>query len=130
MNNIKVNYLNQEYEVGSGTTLFEFSKKFSNDYQFPIIIGKINHKVAELNTKIQKDCQIELFDISSVIGNRVYERGLIFLYVKAIKNILNKDVIIEHSIDRGIYTEIVDYQEEFTDQVINTIIVEMEKLVS
>ncbi len=130
MSNIKVTYLNQEYEVVFGTTLFEFGQKFINDYKFPIIIGKINYKVVELNTKIQKDCQIELFDMSSIIGNRVYERGLIFLYIKAVKNILNKDVVIEHSIDRGIYTEIVDYKEEINDQIINTINKEMENLIS
>jgi len=107
MMEINAKYNNQTYTFPKDITLLEISKSFKSDFKYEIIVGSVNNKLMELNHKLDKDADIAFYDLSSLLGNRVYERGLIYLYIKAIKDIMKCDVIIEHSIDRGIYTEVV-----------------------
>lgn len=107
MMEIKVKYNNQMYTFPKDITLLDISEKFKADFKYQIIVGTINNKLTELNQIIEKDAEIAFYDYSSLLGNRVYERGLIYLYIKAIKDVMGCDVVIEHSIDRGIYTEVI-----------------------
>ena len=111
---VKVGYKGNEYAYPKDITLLEISKNFKSEYKYDIIIGTINNKLTELNKKIEKDCTVDFYDMTSILGNRTYERGVIYLYIKAVKDILNCDVVIEHSIDRGIYTEVLG-DKELTD---------------
>lgn len=106
MSTVNVKYKDNIYTYPKSTTLLEISKQFANDYKYDIIIGTVNNNLTELQKKIDKDCTVAFYDTSHLLGNRVYERGLIYLYVKAIKDVLKCEVVIEHSIDRGIYTEL------------------------
>ncbi len=105
---IKVNYNGKDYAYPKDITMLEISEHFKEDYNSDIIVGSINNKIVELTSKVDRDCMVDFFDVSHVAGNKVYERGLIFLYIKAVKDVLNCDVLIEHSIDRGIYTEVLN----------------------
>ena len=125
---VKVKYKDNVYTYPKDITLLEISEQFASDYKFDIIIGTINNKLYELSSKVEKDCEVDFYDVSSLAGNRVYERGLILLYVKAVKDILKRDVLIEHSIDRGIYTEVVS-DIDLTDEDITNIKNRMKELV-
>jgi uridine kinase len=93
------------YEIG--TSLIDISNDRKRFFKHDIIVAKINNNLAELTTKIEKNCHITFYDLSYSYGNRTYERGLQFLLIKAFKDILGKehDIKIEHSIDKGIYCE-------------------------
>lgn len=67
----------------------------------------INNEVKHLEYKITEDCDIKLLDISDKDGQRIYVRTLCFIYVKACKDLFNNcEVTIEHSLSKGIYSEI------------------------
>ena len=55
-----------------------------------------------------KSGNLELFDILTAQGNKIYERGLIFLLETVVTKILGKDtkIKIRHPIDKGIFFEI------------------------
>lgn len=112
---VKIKYKDNIFTYPKGITLLEVSKNFKDDYKNDIIIATIDNKLSELNKKLERDCTVEFFDVCSLLGNRIYERGLIFLYIKAVKDVFDTDVAIKHSIDRGIYTEIVK-DIELTDE--------------
>lgn len=106
---IKVTYRNLETkEFSSGTTLYEISKSFQKNYNFPILIAKVDNELAELSETITKRCDIDFYDRSNAVGNSIYGRSLQFLVVVAAKRLFGDDVevIIEHSIDKGFYCEI------------------------
>ena len=118
MNKVKIKYNNNLYEYYEGATLLDISKKFANDYKYEIIIGEIDGDMYELSQTVDKDCEVKFYDLTSQIGNKVYERGLIFLFISAVKEMLKKDVKVSHSIDKGIYCEILgDYSITETDIV-------------
>ena len=106
---IKVTYRDLEVkEFASGTTLYEISKSFQKNYNFPILIAKVDNELMELSEPITRKCNIDFFDRSNSIGNSIYGRSLQFLVVVAAKKLFgnNVEVVIEHSIDKGFYVEI------------------------
>ena len=104
---VTVKYKDNVYTYPKNITLLEISNNFKSEYKYDIIIASVNNKVTELNRKIEKDCTDDFYDIKHELGNIVYERGLTYLYIKAVKDVLNCDVLIEHSIDKGIYTRLI-----------------------
>jgi uridine kinase len=87
----------------------EVAKDRQHLFKDDIIIAKLDQTVVELNTKLNKDCSLEFFDLRHRIGNEVYLRGLIYILIKAVKDVLgfNTEIKIEHSIDKGIYCELL-----------------------
>jgi len=126
---IKVEYKSNVYSYPKGITLLEISSQFKDEYKYDIIIGTVNNKLTELNAKVDRDCIIDFFDISYLLGNRVYERGLVYLYTKAVQDVLQSEVLVEHSIDRGLYTTLTGVL-EITDDVVNKIDNRMRELVN
>lgn len=108
--NLKVNYKGLEIkEFETNTTLKEISKSFKKYYNYPILVAKVDNNLTMLGDKIVRDCDVEFFDRSSSIGNAVYENTVQFILVAAVKRVFGDDieVMIEHSMDNGVYCEIV-----------------------
>lgn len=105
MNTVKVKYNDDIHEYESGTTLLEISKHFQKEFMYDIIVGQVDGDLCELDYRVNKDCELRFYDLTHHFGNKVYERGLVFIFVSAIKEILNCDVRISHSIDKGIFCE-------------------------
>lgn len=119
MNKIKIFYKHQEYSYKKGVSLLEVSKDFQNEFSHPILAGKINGELRSLDTEILEDSVIKFYDINRSNGNRVYERTAIFILSKAVKDVLNKELFVEHSIDRGIYCIVDGLTEESLNKINN-----------
>ena len=109
---ITITYNNKKYEYESGTTLLDISKNFESEFKFPIIGAKVNGMSMSLNEKITENSLVCFFDITSSCGMRVYENTAIFILSKAVRDIMNKDVIVEHSLDKGLYCMVDGITEE------------------
>lgn len=100
---IEVIYKGNKYNYNKGISILDIANNFNNDFKYPIIGCKVNGINMSMNSTIDEDCNIEFFDLSSTIGNKIYERSAILILSKAIKDLYNKKVRVEHSIDKGIY---------------------------
>lgn len=106
---IKVSFKGKETkEFLEETTLLEVSRNFEKNYNYPILIAKVDNDIEELSDKVFKKCNVDFYDRSSYVGNYIYCRSLQFILVVATKKVLGKnvDVVIEHSMDKGFYCEI------------------------
>ena len=72
------------------------------------ILIKYNNKKVDLETELKKNGTLQIYDINTLEGNRIYERGLLYLFIYVTNNVLGKDtkVIVKHSIDKGIFCKI------------------------
>ena len=122
MSIIKVKYKDKEYEYESGIKLEDIAKDFKDNYKYKIILGSINNKTCDLNTEVNRDSKIDFYDYSSKIGNNSYQKGLSFLFSKAVRDILNCDVKMMHTINQGIYCEIL------TNNIISEVTVQKIKI--
>jgi len=111
---MKVEILNSKHseliEIENFETYYSFIKKLYKDSYKKILAVKINNKLQELNSNnLNENDKIELIDINDNDGQRIYIRTLSFIYIKACKDIfINADVYIEHSLNKGLYTEIIN----------------------
>lgn len=107
---ININYKDiEEKQFEPGTTLKEISKSFQNHFNYPILVGKVDNNIVELNEEINRSCKVEFFDRSTGLGNGIYGRTLQFMVIVAVKRLYGKEteVIIHYSIDKGFFCEII-----------------------
>ena len=109
MDNIIITFTNgKKKEYPKGIKLKEIIEDIKKDYPFDIISAKFKNQLIGYEDAIMKSGTLELFDITTVQGNKIYERGLIYLFETCTLRILGKDtkIKIRHPIDKGIYCEI------------------------
>jgi len=109
MDNIIITFSNNDKkEYKKGIKLKEIIEDIKKDYKFDIICAKFKNQLIGYEDAIMKSGTLELFDITTSQGNKIYERGLIYLFETCTLRILGKDTIIKirHPIDKGIYCEI------------------------
>lgn len=119
---IKINFRDLEVkEFEAGTKLKEISDSFSHYFNYPILISKIDNDIVELNETINRSYKVDFYDRSSGLGNGIYGRTAQFLLIVAVKKLLGEsvEVVIEHSIDKGFYCEIigVDLDKPIVDRI-------------
>ena len=122
MANIKIKHKDEQYEYEKGTTLLDIAKDFKKDYASEIIAALVNNRLVSLETKMTRSGSVEFLDATNPLGNRTYVRGLYFLFIKAVKDVLNCDVKIMHLVGDGVYCEIL------TNNLISEVTVEKIKL--
>lgn len=100
-----INGVCRQYE--KGTTLMDISRQFAQNFNSPIVAGMINNDIKDMSTKLDQDCNIECFDLTSEVGAKVYQNSLIFLMVLAARDLFPEgQVLVEHSLSKGIYCEL------------------------
>ncbi len=107
MNGIKVTINHQIVEVTRGITLEELSKNYQSDFQYEIIVAKVDGIYKELTETIQKDCTVEFFDLTNRGANAIYLNGLVYLMIYAFQLLFgkNQNLYVNHSLDKGLYIE-------------------------
>lgn len=122
MENINIKINNKNYEYPKNVALDIIAKDLSNEYKGIVTIGKIKNKLKDLNSILDKNCDLELIDTTQPDGMRVYMRTLSLIFIKACEEIFNGcKVTIEHSLSNGLYCEIKNNKSEVTEEDIEKI---------
>ena len=102
---IEVTINGEKFRYSKNITLQEIYKEHQDDHRYPIIIAKVNNRLRELSYKLDEDSDVEFLDLTSCEGNRVHISGLTFVMLYAAKRLFGKEanIIVQHSIDKGIY---------------------------
>ena len=122
MENINIKINNKNYKYPKNVALDIIAKDLSNEYKGIVTIGKIKNKLKDLNSTLDKNCDLELIDTTQPDGMRVYMRTLSLVFIKACEEIFNGcKVTIEHSLSNGLYCEIKNNKSEVTEEDIEKI---------
>lgn len=122
MENINIKINNKNYEYPKNVALDIIAKDLSNEYKGIVTIVKIKNKLKDLNSTLDKNCDLELIDTTQPDGMRVYMRTLSLIFIKACEEIFNGcKVTIEHSLSNGLYCEIKNNKSEVTEEDIEKI---------
>ena len=103
MSKIKVTIKNKTYDFDKGIVLKEIVDKCYTD-NIPVVCVDVNNEFSSLDSVIDKDCTVKFLTYLDPIGNRVYQKGLMFLLAYVFKEIYGYGEIIKmcHPIDKGI----------------------------
>jgi len=115
--------------VNNGTTLREIADMVQGPH--PFLVAKIGHEIQELHREITRECDIELLDVTSDNGYRVYQRTAVFVMIKAAREVLGKKirVVVEHSINKNYYCEIMEDNFRLTPEILLQIKERMEEII-
>jgi len=119
MNNITITFEDStKKSYPNGVTLREIVFDVAPEKE--IVCGKYNGVVVGYDDVITRSGKLALYGINDSFGNRVYEKGLTFLFKVCALEVMGKDTLIKirHSIDRGIFFEI---DKEVTNENLNSI---------
>ncbi len=100
--------MGQLREVPEGMTFEQLAKEYEDQFQGAILTARQGNRLQELKYQIYFDNDITFLDLTDEEGMRVYRRGISFVMVKAVRELLGEDslVVIEHSLHKCLYCEV------------------------
>lgn len=127
-NKINVN-INNLFSIcaDEGVTLSEIAHDYKKVTGKVVVGAKIDNVVVDFDTRLIEDTQVEFFDYTNVEGNKMYQAGLKFIMIVAVKSLWNKEVYFKYSIDKGLCAEI---DKKLSDQDIIDLKIKMNEIVS
>lgn len=95
-------------EFVKGIKLKEVINLLKEEYPNDIISAKYNSSIINYEDTINKSGTLSLYDINTKQGNKIYERGLLYLFEVSALKVLGKDtkIIVKYSLDKGIFCKI------------------------
>ncbi|MEN6327270.1 MAG: nucleoside kinase [Syntrophomonas sp.] len=97
------------YYAPVGIKAGEMLEKINLKNKYPIMGVIINNSLRDLQQVLDSSCELEPVDLSSEIGVRINTRTLVFIMVKASRELFpDRKLIIKHSLSNGLYCEFLD----------------------
>lgn len=122
---MKIEYKDKIIEVEKGQKVIDVLKEECTD---KIIACLCNNEIKSLNNEIEEDSKIELLDISSSDGMRIYIRGLLYIMSKAFEEIYPEaKVSVEYQLSNSMFCTVQNM--EVTDEMINNVHAKMQDII-
>ncbi|KAB3525464.1 nucleoside kinase [Alkaliphilus serpentinus] len=130
-NNIVKLMINSEiHKYPKGIPLEEIAKDFQKQDSGLIVAALMNNQLKELFNKVEEDSEINFIDINSAIGSRIYQRSLVFVFIRSCMELFSGcNVSVEHSISKGLYCE-VHYKRSIDENDVARIQERMEEIIA
>jgi len=116
---INVKFNNEEYQIEEQMLVIDFIKIYLKIDDKMIIACKMFNEVKSLNSIIDRNCKLELIDVKKSDGNRIYVRGLTFIFSMAFEELFpNQKYYVDYSLGHSLYIETrVTITEEIREQI-------------
>ncbi len=116
--------------VDVNTSLAELGKLYKSVAKGQILAAKVNNIERDLSYRINDDCQVEFFDVTSELGFRTYQRSAIFIMLAAVRKILGKEAVVwvEHTINKNYFCTIEN--KKITKELLSEIKKVMQEIVN
>lgn len=76
---VNLSIMNRSKKYPKGILLQDIAQEYQKFYKSQIVAAIINNNLTELTEKIVEDSHIELLDLSTSDGMRIYQRSVSFL---------------------------------------------------
>jgi len=122
-------YLSDEkIEVNEDVTIIEaFESEIKNSRNI-ILAAKCNNKIVSLKHMLENNDKIELIDIKTEEGMRIYRRGLLFVLNKAFNDIYPEaKVFVNYQLSNALYCDVLDFL--VTNEVIEKVNKRMKEII-
>ncbi len=113
--------------MDAGVTIKDIIHDYKKVTGKSVMGAKIDNIIVDFDTILTEDTRIDFFDYTTHEGNKIYQAGLKFVMIMAVKELWNKAVSFKFSIDKGIYAEI---DHRLTDKDIDDLKLKMSEIIS
>ena len=125
---LKIQYKDKTIEIERPVTINELLKEEIQKNEHTVVAAIFNNEYQNLDYKIEIDGTIELIDISSNEGMKVYRRTLVYIVGKAFEKICpDKKMEVNYQLSNSMFCDIIDGK--VTDEFIEALNKETRKIV-
>ncbi|NMC56688.1 MAG: threonine--tRNA ligase [Eubacteriaceae bacterium] len=112
-----------------GSSVYDIAKKISGSLAKEALVGEIDGKAADLTTKIEKDCSLNILTFEDKGGRDAFWHTSSHVLAQAVKRIFpNVRLAIGPAIDNGFYYDF-DIDKTFVPEDLDKITEEMKKII-
>lgn len=121
-------YNNQKIEAKQDATILEvFENEIKTSHNI-ILAAKCNNVIVSLKHMLEDNDKVELIDIKTEDGMRIYRRGLLFVLNKAFNDIYPEaKVFVNYQLSNALYCDILSIP--VTDEIIDKVNKRMQEIV-
>ena len=124
---MKVIYKNIEVDVNENSTVFESFKDAIKEKE-NVLACYVNNEVKSLNYVLKENDEVDLIDLTSRDGGRIYTRGLLFIMAMAFKEIYPEaKLTVNYQLTSSMFCEIENL--EITDEMIANVKNKMQEII-
>ncbi|MCI7146304.1 MAG: nucleoside kinase [Clostridiales bacterium] len=116
-------------EVPEGMLLSELAEEYREQMPYRVLLARVNGFVRELTEPVEADSRTELLDVRDHSADLAYQRSLSMIYVLAVRRVLDSDVMIDYSINKGFFTRVID-RESVSEEDVRLVEDEMRRIIS
>lgn len=117
------------YQLRPGISLGELCKNLEKETDMLPLAGIIDNNLRDMQYELEQSCKIQLLDLNSEIGARIYRRSATLLLIKACRDIFpDRKLLVKHTLSNGLYCEFL--REECSKEEIAAIEKRMREIVS
>ena len=121
-------YQGRTKKIENGLTVKEALKKEIHENKYEVIGCLYNNDYRNLETEVEEGARIELIDISSKEGMKIYVRTIVYIMGKAFENLYNREkIMVEYQLGNAMYCKCDNIQ--ITDEFITKLKNEMQKII-
>lgn len=125
---MQVIYNNNVIDIKKGTKVIDLLKSEIDKSKQTVIACRFNNEVKALNYPINSDGEIELIDLTTKDGMRIYTRGLIYIIGKAFSETYKDALLtINYQLSNAMFCEVDNM--EVTDEMISRVNEKVEEIV-
>ena len=125
---MQITYRDIVIDVKKGTAVKEILKSEIEKSEQKVIACKFNNEIKSLNFEINKDGNLELIDLTSKDGMRIYKRGLIYIICKAFKELYDDiKITIDYQLFHSMYCTTDNLK--ITDEVIKQVTDKVDEII-
>ena len=99
---------NKKKEYVKGIKLKEIIEQEKDKLTNTVVGALYNNNMIDYEETLPKNGKLYIYDLNTKEGNKIYEKGLLYLFEVSAVEALGKDtqIIVKHSIDKGIYCKV------------------------
>ncbi len=114
-----------------GMRFVDIAKDFTDEVTGPVLLARQKNELREMGSPVYTMDDITFMGLENDDAMRVYRRGICFLLVKAVRDVLGKDalVVIEHSLEKNLYCEIRKPDMEVSEELLQKLENKMQEYV-
>ena len=108
---LEVRIGNETKQVKRKTRYSDLAREVEDQYDYPIMLASLNHRLKELNKGITKGGELSFLTMNDSDGRKTYRRSLTFLMEKAVRNVTGQKSItanVMYSIGNAYYCEMTE----------------------
>ena len=125
---MKIQYKDKVMEFDKPMTINELLKEEIENSEYTVVAAVFNNEYKNLESVIEEDGKIELIDISSKEGMKVYRRTLVYIVGKAFEKICpNKKMEVNYQLSNAMFCDLID--EKVTDEFLEELSQEVRRIV-